>query len=298
MCGIDWDEYCHRLLALKYPNYYQRVPSRFGGDLGIEGFVKNAGIVFQCYCPDGEPTSTELYEKQRDKITTDIRKLVINKTELISILGSSPIKEWHFITPRYDNKDLLTHCRKKELDLISQNNSHIYPDFIILIKTEDDFIREKGILNNNGLIVIDPTIPPVPVSQIKSWVNQNNSLFQNLEHKIRKLTDNPDSIEQLIEINVKSYLIGQNTLENIRSGFPEQYEKIHELKDIWEIRISQRSLIPTGSPPGEILFDALEEYKIDLEKGFPQIISRKILEVLSQEAISDWLIRCPLDFNL
>ena len=61
MCGTDWDEYCHKLLALKY-SYYQQVPSQFGGDLGIEGFVKTSGIVFQCYCPDGEPSSTELYE--------------------------------------------------------------------------------------------------------------------------------------------------------------------------------------------------------------------------------------------
>jgi len=37
MCGSEWDEYCHRLLSLKYSNYYQRVPSKFGGDLGIEG---------------------------------------------------------------------------------------------------------------------------------------------------------------------------------------------------------------------------------------------------------------------
>ena len=52
MCGSEWDEYCHRLLSLKYSNYYQRVPSKFGGDLGIEGFVQHSGIVFQCYCPD------------------------------------------------------------------------------------------------------------------------------------------------------------------------------------------------------------------------------------------------------
>jgi hypothetical protein len=296
MCGSEWDEYCHRLLSLKYSNYYQRVPSKFGGDLGIEGFVQHSGIVFQCYCPDGEPTSPELYMSQRDKITTDINKLLNNETELIKILGDLLIREWHFITPRYENKELLAHCRRKEEEVKAANAPHIHPDFMILIKTEDDYIPEKGILNNYGLVIIDPPIKaPLPF-QIKAWTNQNNSLYQNLNDKIQKLTNDPDDKIKIIETNIRCYLIGQNTLENIRTQFPEQYEKIYELKDSWENRISLMSMVPTNNSPGDILFNALNLYKAELETGFPKIISRKTLEVLSNEAISDWLIRCPLDF--
>ncbi|HIJ55017.1 MAG TPA: hypothetical protein HPQ03_02720 [Deltaproteobacteria bacterium] len=69
--GDAWEKYCQKLLKLKY-NDYQEVPARYAGDLGVEGFT-HTGIAFQCYCQDGEPISDELYEKQRDKVTKDIK---------------------------------------------------------------------------------------------------------------------------------------------------------------------------------------------------------------------------------
>ena len=69
--GDAWEKYCQKLLKLKY-NDYQEVPARYAGDLGVEGFT-HTGIAFQCYCQDGEPISDELYEKQRDKVTRDIK---------------------------------------------------------------------------------------------------------------------------------------------------------------------------------------------------------------------------------
>ena len=112
--GEGWESFCQQLLKLKYSSNegYQGVPDRYGGDLGIEGFTQT-GRVFQCYCPDGEPSHKELYESQRDKITRDISKLLKNETELKLLLGDIIIKEWQFLTPRYDSRELIAHCTKK-----------------------------------------------------------------------------------------------------------------------------------------------------------------------------------------
>jgi hypothetical protein len=62
MDGNAWEEYCHHLLRIRHTDY-QKVPAKYGGDLGIEGFTFS-GLVFQCYCCDDDPSGRDLYEKQ------------------------------------------------------------------------------------------------------------------------------------------------------------------------------------------------------------------------------------------
>jgi len=293
--GNGWEQYCHRLLPLKYDNY-QKVPSKFGGDLGIEGFVISDQFVFQCYCPDGNPTSNDLYTKQRDKITTDIRKLLNNGIELVKIIGHIEIKEWHFLTPNYSSKELLAHCRKKELEVREVSKNHIDSEFRIYIKTEDDFLVERGLLVGSGQAQID--YPPIEIDleQIEDWALKNNELYKVLDDKLERSGVDGGRKRRLIESNIKCFLIGQNAIETIRSSFPEQYEQIINLKTAYESKLGQTVFMVYDKTPGEILMDTLADFKEELEKGFPKIVSRSLLEVLSQEAVADWMIRCPLDF--
>jgi hypothetical protein len=122
--GKEWVTYCQKVLRLKYETEdYVQIPSKFGGDLGLESFTK-AGRAFQCYCPDDELTSSELYTKQRDKITQDIRKFINNENDLIAILGATKIGRWYLVTPRYENKELIAHCERKAAEVRQRNCSH------------------------------------------------------------------------------------------------------------------------------------------------------------------------------
>ncbi|MGD0953090.1 MAG: hypothetical protein ABR985_11985 [Methanotrichaceae archaeon] len=149
MEGDQWEKYCQILLRLRYPDY-QQVPSRFGGDYGIEGFTCS-GLTFQCYCPEEDPGGIDLYNKQRDKITDDINKLIKNASA-ISSLGAGTIQEWHFLTPDFNHKQLLSHCRVKEAEVLSQNLKMVHSEFRIYIKTEDDYIPERQIYIGTGSI--------------------------------------------------------------------------------------------------------------------------------------------------
>ena len=63
--GNSWEDLMQLCFRLKYESeYYQSIPAS-SGDCGIEGFTKT-GKVFQCYCPDNNMSSADLYEKQRD----------------------------------------------------------------------------------------------------------------------------------------------------------------------------------------------------------------------------------------
>ncbi len=81
--GDSWEEICQMCFKSKYYDEgYQYMPALPNGDFGIEGFTKS-GKVFQCYCPDFDYDSKNLYEKQRDKITEDLNKLKKNEKELL-----------------------------------------------------------------------------------------------------------------------------------------------------------------------------------------------------------------------
>jgi hypothetical protein len=83
MCGDDWQQWANRILSAHYgPLEYQQVPDHDRGDAGIEGFTRTDGHAYQAYGCE-EPISTaERYAKQRDKVTQDIGKFILNRATL------------------------------------------------------------------------------------------------------------------------------------------------------------------------------------------------------------------------
>lgn len=293
--GEGWESFCQQLLKLKYGSIdgYQEVPDRYGGDLGIEGFTQT-GRAFQCYCPDGEPSHKELYESQRNKITRDISKLLKNEKALKLLLGDITINEWQFLTPRYDSRELIAHCTKKTQEVKSSGKSHVSQEFTILIRTESDFIPERDILNSAGLSQISPDFPPISEEEVAEWKASNNEYFKTLENKLGKIIhDNDRRNIQTINM-IKCYLLGQNILEHFRKEFPSHYEKIINLKNATESNVEIASALPND--PGEHLKHTLSEYQEEIDSQLKKSIERSTILRIGQEAISDWLIRCPLDF--
>lgn len=90
MTGNAWETLCVQCYRLRYQSDdYTAIPAVQGGDAGIEGFT-NKGIVHQCYCPERPYSDNELYTHQREKLTTDIEKLMKNANRLRA-LGVPPL---------------------------------------------------------------------------------------------------------------------------------------------------------------------------------------------------------------
>jgi hypothetical protein len=77
-------------LKIKHQQHnFKSVPADSGGDYGLDGY-NSIGDAYQCYCPEKEYTDKELYEHQRDKVTTDIQKLFDYQVKL-TLLGREDI---------------------------------------------------------------------------------------------------------------------------------------------------------------------------------------------------------------
>ena len=138
MTGNAWEDLCVQCYRIRYQiDNYTAIPATQGGDAGIEGFT-NKGVVHQCYCPERAYSDTELYNHQRDKLTTDIEKLKKNATRLRA-LGVPPVVEWHFNIPEYKDARILTHAESKRQEVIKakidkpSDYAHIADNFQIWV---------------------------------------------------------------------------------------------------------------------------------------------------------------------
>lgn len=292
--GREWDQFCQKLLRRRHSDY-QEVPAQFGGDLGIEGFTRS-GIVFQCYCPDENLTGTELYEKQRDKITEDIGKLLRNATD-ISALGAGIIREWHFVTPRINDRAIHGHCRTKEVLVRSRALPQVSTDFQIFVKTEDDYIPERQAIITTGLNRICSSGEEPDQADIDACLASGNPLVCNIDGKIRKLRQPSDASQRarLVQRLVRDLVIGRQELERLNQRFPDVFRSVSQLKAAKEAQLETAALTNTGDA-GALLKDSLQRYEQALKDGFSMQMDSALISRLASEAISDWLGRCPLDF--
>jgi len=292
--GDEWEVFCQKILRLKYDDY-QEVPSQFNGDLGIEGFTRS-GTVFQCYCPDEDLTGKDLYEKQRDKITRDIKKL-INNAAKISALGTGLIEEWHFLTPRFNNRHLHDHCRAKEDTVKARQLKEVSCDFEIFIKTEDDYIQERQFILGGGFLKIHSSEDAPESAEIDAFFHSGNEFVSNIVNKLCKLrqpaTDSKRA--QLTKALVRDLIVGRHEMETLNEKFPDVFQSVLRLKTSKEEQLEITALTHTGDP-GELLKDTLQQYEQALKADFGMQMDSALIDRLSREAISYWLGRCPLDF--
>lgn len=306
--GDSWEKLCQKCFRIKYEKVdYQEIPATYGGDLGIEGFTRN-GIVFQCYAPEQDYPPKELYEHQRDKITTDIGKLIKNQKELKEVLGTIKIKKWCFVTPFYSNKDLLKHCNNKKEELKEQirkkKYDHIDECIDIVILDSDCFLKEINLLcltDNNYKL----NIQVKHIKKENTWRECKSLLVQNLIRKISAVIPAPNSesgiknVDSVVGIYMDYYLKGLKVLNLLQSKYPDYYEKLIELSSICENDVTvQCCMNGSGLDSNKMLFKTIiDEFGNKLKGEFGQAFSPTTIEELKNQIISSWLLNCPMDFR-
>ena len=294
--GDDWEKYIQLLLKQHYGSgNYQEIPAKHGGDFGIEGYSMD-GQVYQCYAAQ-EPLSTkDRYEKQRDKITTDIGKFISNKLELANIFGETLIRRWILVVPNSESAQLMQHASKKAREVLSAHLPYVADDFKVIISTDSCFEKEIQELAYIGSIDIELPDVEITSEDCDNWITDNEGLVGNLNRKTRKIPrlDSDEKRNEFINLIVSHYLRGQNSLEHFNKNYPDFYARLECCKRTYERQLATLSLISDTSAP-QHLSESLEKYKAELKEAVRSLPNTAI-DNLGWEGISDWLIRCPLDF--
>lgn len=293
--GIEWEARILKLLRLRYAlGEYEEIPAKHSGDFGLEAYSFD-GCAFQCYAAE-EPLSTkDLYEKQRDKISADIKKFSENKAELERILSDLKIRRWILVAPRFESARLLIHAANKSDEVKAANLPYAAEDFRIVVVTDDYFAEEIQASAKSGLLQLDLPYQKPEKEEVSGWEESHSSLVDTVDRKVSKI--GTVKVSNRIEFRkelIRHFLVGQNALENLRKTYPDLYEEVARLKSTRESFLALETLLSTEAP-SRVLSDAIKTFKQDLAHGLPGI-SDQSAQVLALEAASDWMLRCPLDF--
>lgn len=298
--GNSWENFCQVCFKIKYEvDGYQEMPA-WQGDLGIEGFTRN-GILFQCYCPDEEYVPDKLYEEQRDKITTDLKKLVTNEAELKKYLKYTRVKLWIFVTPGYKKKDIVKHCQDKAEEYRNLNLSILDDNFDVLIYDIDFFAKEIPlVLNHREMkIELNPTTEKTAV-EIADWKTKQISHVDNALRKHSQRIDvnvkNRDNkINTLTQYSIEHFLNGNIAIKIMQEKFPTDYEKFIRVVSIFEKKLTEICIVNTDH--NNTFYKQIEtDLNTKLKEAF-NYIDQTTIDRLTEQVLADWILRCPINFD-
>jgi hypothetical protein len=93
---------------------------------------------------------------------------------------------------------------------------------------------------------------------------------------------------------VENYIGGNVVLGKLQQELPDVYEKVIERKLDRESDL-EMECYSTTLVPADFFASTLKQYKTELTRVAG--ISARVADVLAREAVSDWLLRCPMEFE-
>lgn len=294
----EWEDYCLRLLQHRYAiGELQPVPSFDRGDYGIEAFSTD-GCAYQCYAAEALSTAA-LYKAQRGKMNDDLKKFVRNQAGFKKLLGDIIVQNWIFLVPELRSKQLIEYAAGKQQEIRNLQLPYADPEFRITILTDDAFARERALLIHSGAQVVHLPELPVPPATVDAWLGDpaHDPLSATLADKISRIPTlaTVAQREMFRREMIRRFITGQNLLEQVRSYSPETWEDIVEVISSRE-NVLRTDQVLSGHPPTRFLEHTRSDLVARFGKRAPGL-SGENLDTLALEAIAEWMVRCPLDFE-
>jgi hypothetical protein len=298
--GDKWEAICQLCFKKRYESECYFEIKATPGDFGIEGFTRT-GKAFQCYCPDEHYTQEELYKKQRDKITKDLKKLQDFEKPLAKKLGGALINKWYFVSPYFSRNEIIDHCTKKRDEIRSLKLSIIDNSNFEVILWDIDFLKPEihTFLKNSEYKVDISPVNKISSDEKLKWKDEKISLVENAQRKHRLRFDAgaasiEKKVDDLTEKSISHFLDGNGILKKWSIDYPADYEKFVEIISQVEEQVIE-----------ECMF--LNKDNNELYKGFATLLSEKIrksfpfiedtmIQNLCNQVMADWILRCPINF--
>lgn len=297
--GTTWENLCQMIFKRKYEQEsYQKMPAS-PGDFGLEGFTLVTGVGFQCYCPDKHYDRKELYEKQRDKITTDLKKLKEYKEEIACRLGRTKLLKWIFVTPEFDKNELIKHARAKEEEVRSWKLPFLSDDFTILLYDADNYALEiREFQNALGEVLFFSEVQPLAELDKPTEVYEENIDRKN-KLRLKEFEGNESYEKRLVrlnEITIKQFLECDPYLKEIDSASPTFYLKLLRVITEFENTVKEETLTWFGNPND--LTDKLRKLLNErIINDLSPNSNMTMAEEISRRVFARWLAVCELDYD-
>lgn len=291
--GKSWQRRAHLLVQLRHgAQNVQIVPDRVGGDAGLEFFTTD-GCLYQCYAPEEPGNTAKSSSAMKQKATRDLPKLREKRKIIAAILAELKCNRWILFCPFLDDKAVIAHVRAKGNEIHKLSLPFLSNDFEALVQSQEDFANEIAQLRRLPIgpeLIISPTTEDAVDSK-------DNELVQTLDEKLGRAFSKASATRRIgfREAYIRNHIRRENTLETLKSDHPVLWERAWQTINAEENRLELLGAAGTASP-SEHLRESLARIEVGLAKDLPSVAHSTISD-LSAGTLSDWLMRCPLDFD-
>ena len=288
--GDEWEGHVLHLLQAEHGAHnVQKVPAKHLGDCGLDFICLNQQLVYQCYAVQGPVDVAVRAEKQKSKITTDIKKFSDLNGGAAAILKDQKIKRWILAVPLHDSKAVVEHAVKKAAEVRAKKLPYVDVDFQIIIQDRETFDADTW--NHRMLlrkrirpVVLEPTDDEIAVVS-----DADQTLADNLRTKMAKRVSDPGELEDVVDDLLRVFVHSENSKDALRYMAPDAYEDVVRLisERLRRLRLGSRKLA------GDPLDAEIDSLKAAILSAVPNL-DPGVADTIALGAVSDWLMRCPL----
>nr|WP_253203987.1 hypothetical protein [Methylosinus sp. KRF6] len=270
-----------------------KMPAGHIGDLGIDFYCTGEAVIYQCFAVEEPVDISKRAKRQKEKITTDLGKLIKNSNEISKLFIGVPVRNWILLVPIHDSKDVNLHCSKKTSDLRNLKLSHLDENFEVSIQDQSSFPAGTVGAAISALTNVSLRVEPPTPEELESWQAGSPNLLANATKKLGKRTG-VGKEQAAVSAAVESFLKGNALIDELRSSAPDLHERVAGAITRHARRLSLAG--PSGGPaPSAILHSESESLIGAIKDAAPSLSTENAYEI-AWGAISDWVMRCSLDF--
>lgn len=292
LSGDEWQDLCLRVLHEHHSGAeLVEVPDDDRGDAGLEAFSLT-GCVYQCYAPEGEPLSTGVrYEKQRDKMTDDVRKFIVNADKIKNLLPPDlKISYWVLLVPYINSRKLVEHAATKTGEIRAAGLSYAATDIVVVGETLAAFERARVAVITRQLAKLN--LPPLVAVD---YSHLGDELVERMSAKLGMTAQYADEDKRKNIVNrfLSNNVAGRAHRDYVQDQYSELGDQLEaQLSDL-EDRLAMQYALEEQVPDRRLL-----TVLGDTERAVDSILNTRANEsrVIAEGQVADWLMRCPLDF--
>jgi hypothetical protein len=277
------------------PVNVMKVAARHKGDFGLDYYCLCDRVAYQCYAVQEPCEVADRAEKQKAKITTDLKKFSTRR-ELVALFSGTKLTRWILVVPIHDSAQVNLHLTAKATQVRAIGLPYVADDFEVLIHDLDCFdadSREARALHRRLI-----TLPPQPATmeQIQSWAQASNPLVTALSGKLAKRlgSHDPSRLDEYVDESIGLFLEKENALESLRQDAPQLHEALAGVISRHATRLSFIGS-PEQATAQQILKSEVETLVAEFKHSVGNL-SDDSAQQLALGTIVEWLMRCPLDF--
>lgn len=293
--GAEWEVHVGRLLQDRHGAInVQKVPAKHSGDGGIDYYCLAEAVLYQCYAVDEPIDVATRSTKQKAKITADVGKLCKADGIAAKLFKGDPVSRWILTVPKHDSQEVNKHAATKAAEVRKMGLAHIAPDFEILIHDRDDFDEDSWGKRASLRARLRAEFAPATDEDVAVIGAVSVDLVENLRRKLAKRTKVAGDLEDDVDVALRSFIDYQNALDFLRAHAPNAHEDIVALT---AQRLKRLKLVgaKASAEAASILELELDNLTSSIKERVPNI-DPETADTLAYGVVSDWLMRCPLDF--